>query len=257
MSNEVPNIVPIKLTEFKSKQSKYKMVGNLPTRSVICGPSGSGKGILLQNMILDIYRDCFSRIYIFSPSISVDHTWKPVKEYIEKNMKLKETDEEQFYFNEYDAEALEEIINTQHKITKYMKNQGHTKLYQILIIVDDFADNPDFARSSKLLHQLFIRGRHNMISTIVSTQKFNAISPIIRVNMTELFVFRLRNAKDLEAFLEEISAVADKKTLMAIYNLATKEEYSFLYCKLNSKTVQNMFFIKFGKRIEIETEIEN
>jgi type IV secretory pathway VirB4 component len=80
---EVPNVTPIKLTEFQTKQSKYKMVGALPTRSVICGPSGSGKGVLLQNMILDIYRDCFSRIFIFSPSIDVDHTWKPVKKYIE------------------------------------------------------------------------------------------------------------------------------------------------------------------------------
>ena len=29
------------------------------------GPSGSGKTVLLQNMILDLYNNCFSRIYIF------------------------------------------------------------------------------------------------------------------------------------------------------------------------------------------------
>jgi hypothetical protein len=252
MSDEIPIIKPIKLAEYHTKQSKYKMVGSLPTRSVICAPSGAGKTILLANMILDIYRDCFSRIYIFSPSIDVDHTWLPVKDYIENKLKLSETDDEQFYFPEYSAESLEQIISTQHKITKYMKNQGHTKLYQILIIVDDHADSPEVSRNSKLLHQLFTRGRHNKISTIVSTQKFNAISPIIRVNMTELFVFRLRNAKDLDAFLDEISAVADRKLLMEIYNLATKEEYSFLYCKLNAKTIQSMFYINFGKRIEIK-----
>ena len=71
----VPDIKPIKLKEFETKQSKYEMVPKLPFRSVILGPSGSGKTILLQNMILDIYRDCFSRIYIFSPSIDVDATW--------------------------------------------------------------------------------------------------------------------------------------------------------------------------------------
>ena len=64
MSDKVPNIQPIKLKEFDTKQSKYDMVPRLPVRSVILGPSGSGKTILLQNMILDIYRDCFSRIYI-------------------------------------------------------------------------------------------------------------------------------------------------------------------------------------------------
>jgi ABC-type transporter Mla maintaining outer membrane lipid asymmetry ATPase subunit MlaF len=61
------------------------MVPKLPCRSILVGPSGSGKSVLLTNLILDIYRGCFSRIYIFSPSIDVDSTWLPVKKYIEKN----------------------------------------------------------------------------------------------------------------------------------------------------------------------------
>ena len=76
-----PNLKPIKVKEYSSKQSKYEVCAKLPSWSVILGPSGSGKTILLQNMILDIYRDCFSRTYIFSPSIDVDQTWEPVKNY--------------------------------------------------------------------------------------------------------------------------------------------------------------------------------
>ena len=72
-------IEPIKLKEYETKQSKYDIAPKIPFRSVILGPSGSGKSILLQNMILNIYRNCFSRIYIFSPSIDVDATWSPVK----------------------------------------------------------------------------------------------------------------------------------------------------------------------------------
>ena len=109
-----------------------------------------------------------------------------------------------------------------------MKAKGHTKLYQILIVIDDFADEPAFTRQSKLLHQLYIRGRHNMISTITSTQKFNALHPIIRCNMSELYIFRLRNNKDIEAFVDECSAVHDKKTLLELYQKATKQPYSIL-----------------------------
>ena len=61
----IPKIHPIKVKEYENKQSKYEMVPKLPVRSIIVGPSGSGKTILLQNMVLDIYRDCFSRVYIF------------------------------------------------------------------------------------------------------------------------------------------------------------------------------------------------
>ena len=48
---------------------------------------------------------------------------------------------------------------------------------------------------------------------MVSTQKYRAVSNIIRVNATNLYVFRLRNAGDLEAWIDEVSAITDKKTL--------------------------------------------
>ena len=184
--NNVPKIEPIKCKEYTSKQSKYDVVGRLPLRDIILGPSEAGKGILISNMILDIYKDCFDRIYLFSPSIEVDKTWKPVKEYIEKSLKIN-PDKEKIYFDHYDAEALEKIISTQHKIAEHMKQHNFSNIYQILIVIDDFADDPVFSRHSKLLHALFTRGRHSMISTIVSTQKYRAISNIIRVNATKLF----------------------------------------------------------------------
>ena len=48
--------------------------------------------------------------YIFSPSINHDQTWEPVKQYIEEKLELHETDEERFYFDEYEPEELEKII---------------------------------------------------------------------------------------------------------------------------------------------------
>jgi len=252
MNDSVPKIEPIKVKQYEVKQSKYPQCGKLPVRSILLGPSGAGKGVLLQNMILDIYKGCFERVYIFSPSINVDVTWLPVKKYLEETINLKD-DEPPLYYDHYDSESLEKIIDTQKKITEHLKSKKETKrLFNILIIVDDFADSPDFSRKSTLLHALFTRGRHSGISTIVSTQKFTALHPIIRANATELFVFRLRNYKDLETFIEEVSALIDKKSLMQIYNLATEEPYSFLYVKLNEKKRNDMFLIRFDKKLTIE-----
>ncbi len=243
--NKVPDITPIKTKEFECKQSKYSQCSKLPMRAMICAPSGGGKTILLQNMILDIYRGCFERIYIFSPSIDIDHTWEPVKKYIERE--LKPNDKEHIYFDQYDPEALEHIIKTQHKVIEYMKEHKHTKLYGVLIVLDDWADSPEFTRQSKLLHQLYIRGRHQQISTITSTQVYKAISPIVRKNITDLFVFRLRNQADLDQIVEEVSAVHDKKTLYQLYRLATEQPYSFLYINLTAKTANDMFFHQVRK----------
>ena len=250
MKDTIPNIEPIKLKDYESKQSKYLMVAKLPMRSVLLGPSGSGKTILLVNMILDIYRDCFARVYIWSPSINVDHSWEPVKKYIEKELKIN-TSKEKLYFD-YKPEELEHVIDTQYKLIDHMKKQEYNKLYNILIVVDDFADSPSFTRHSKLLHSLYTRGRHLMISTITATQVFNALSPIIRKNITQLYVYKLRNYRDLEAVLEELSALTDKKTLLEMYNMATKEPYSFWYINLIAKRISDMFYIKFNQKLVIE-----
>ena len=51
-----PKIEPFKIKEYTVKQSNYGIVGSLPIRAVILGPSGSSKTVLLQNMILEIYK---------------------------------------------------------------------------------------------------------------------------------------------------------------------------------------------------------
>ena len=201
---------PIKVEEFDVEQSKYSQVGSLPMRSLILAPSGGGKTILIQNMKLDIYRNCFSRVYIFSPSINVDATWVPVIDYLKKNLK-QDSKKEPYLFDRYDEQALKKIIDTQHKLVSHMKANHMKKLFQILIVVDDFADDRSLVRNSQLLHSFYIRGRRTAIGAITSTQVYNLISPIMRKNATNLYVFKLRNAKDLEALLEELSALYDKK----------------------------------------------
>lgn len=125
----------------------------------------------------------------------------------------------------------------------------NNKIFSILIVVDDLADNPACSRNSKLLHSLFTRGRHSQISTIVATQKFNAPSPIIRVNASDLFVSRLRNCSDLQAFLDEVSAIAPKDVILQMYNLAVDESFSFLTVKLTSKDKNKIFLIRFDKQL--------
>jgi len=245
---KIAKIAPIKHIEYEVKQSSYHHVPQLPIRAMLCAPSGSGKSVLLSNMVLDIYKDCFNRVYIFSPSIEIDNVWKPVKEYLNKHCKDMDDKEPKLYYDEYDSEALEKIIEQQSKIIHHQKNVlKHKKLYQILIIVDDFADSPEFTRQSKLLHQLYIRGRHSCISTITSTQVYKAISPIIRKNVLSLILFRLRNYADLEAVSEEVSAVVGRKAFMKIYEFAVSEPYSFLYIDLASKQKTGMFHLRFEK----------
>ena len=110
--------------------------------------------------------------------------------------------------------------------------------------MDDFADDTNFTRKSQLLHQLYIRGRHYMISTITSTQVYKQISPIVRKNMTHLFIYRSRNYGDLEAIVEELSAIYGKNTLLQIFHEAVSEDCRFLYKCFISKDKRKMFMAR-------------
>ena len=114
-------------------------------------------------------------------------------------------------------------------------------------MIDDFADDTNVTRKSQLLHQLYIRGRHYMISTITPTQVYKQISPIVGKNMTHPFIYRLRNYNDLESIVEELSAIYDKKTLLQIYHEAISEDYSFLYVNLMCKDKRKMLMERFGR----------
>ena len=109
---------------------------------MLVGPSGSGKAVLLTNMVLDMYKGCFSRVYTWSQSIEVDSAWRPVKDYIRDHIEPKYR--EQCYFDSCGPSELEQVIKTQQKVIYYQEEQKHKYLYQILIVLDDFADDTNF-----------------------------------------------------------------------------------------------------------------
>ena len=152
--------------EYTSKQPRDPIVPRVPCTGIFLGPSKSGKTVALISAILDQYltaggESVFERIYIFSPSIEIDDSWKPVKEFIERRMGVN-TEREQVYFDKWDEGALRGIIEQQKKITRKTKELGFKKLYEILVVIDDFADQPELHRRTGdgALDTLFIRGRH-------------------------------------------------------------------------------------------------
>ncbi len=51
--------------------------------------------------------------------------------------------------------------------------------------------------------------------------------------------------------IEELAGLTGKKELLEMYNLATEEQYSFLYINLMNK-IKDMFYIRFDKKLKIE-----
>lgn len=238
-----PELKPTALKTYTYKQSRFPQAPELPTRSIVLGPSGCGKTVLLQQFVLDVYRGAFERVYVFSPTVLLDQTWQPVREYCEKHLDLQG---EECFFEDFRTDKLAEILAVQKSINQRLKDLNKRKLMGVLVIVDDFADDVSIMRggSGNVLKTLYVKGRHYGISTIIGTQKYRLLSPVLRTQATALFCFRLRSKQDLDAFIEETSAVLDKRRLLQLYKEATDAAYSFLYVNLQAKTPETMFWLR-------------
>ena len=74
------------------------------------------------------------------------------------------------------------------------------------------------------------------------------LSTALRTQATSLFVFRQRSVRDLLSFLDEYSALVDKKTLETMYNYATSKPYGFMMVDL-MRLVEQMFHANLDKRM--------
>ena len=253
-NNNIPIVKPINIPEYKYKQSKYDMVPRVPFRSIIVASSTGGKSVLIQNLLLNVYRGSFERCYIFSPSIHTDPTFYEVKKYQREVMKVDDTKED-LYFEGFNIADLQKILEQQKKVIEYQKKNKQKELFSICICIDDHSDDPKFIRYSSMLHGLFTRGRHQAVSCILSLQKYSSTAPIVRLNASSLYIFKLKNMTEVNSFIEENSALVDKKTLYEMYQQAVNDApYSFFYINCNSQDINKTFYIRFEKNFSIDDD---
>lgn len=215
---------PLKTKQFTTKQSSYEHVPPLPARFYAVAQTKSGKSNLCLNMLLDIYRDCFERIVVFSDSWHLDETYTPLKKY----MQQKGWDLNECGFAGYDDEILSNLISEQQCLIRYQKSKGQTKLWGLAIFFDDLIDSRAAMRG-KNLEILYARGRHMNISVWTTSQLYKRALNSVRMNSDSELVFRLRNGQDLDAWLTENEAIVGRDLLYDMYRRATDKPFGYLW----------------------------
>ena len=257
----MPTVEDIKNTgpQLKHKQGKTEILPRLSARIVVAGPSGVGKGVLVMQLLTnpEFYRGCFERIYYFSQSANVDGNLLGLKAYCEKE--LGQTEE--CLFSEFDEGFLRDLLTRQLRITQHLKKRaehgGPKKAMGACVVIDDFIDMPSVVRKANgILSSIAIRGRHGFVTCFYLTQKYRALGPEIRTNANALFFFRQRSRFDLEAFLEENSAIIPREQLFQMYVKATSRDHGFLYCDLMQSDPEKMFYSSLNARL-VPTDKQN
>ena len=224
---------------------------------LLAAPTFSGKSQIIQNIVLKWYRGKFARIWFFSPSVHIDPALKSLTDYLSK---MTDQKREPLMFEEFDPAKVAQICEDQRAIVESCRKRK-VKAPAVCLILDDLGDRSDLLCSRRGGHNggswlttLACRSRHLNLSVIVSVQKMNMAGLVLRANMRCMCVWRLRNQKEIDMLAEELSGFWPKEVVESIYHHATAEPYSFLFCRLDAKTREDAFWLRFESRLTPQSD---
>ena len=126
----VPIITQPKTPNYEVPQSKYEQVPRLPIRALLLGASGSWKGVLLSNRITDVYDNVFvGQTYVYGRELLI-LTLPAVKKHPGDKLKMSNTGQLHLYYDSYNPEELETVIEAQSKVVDYQKKNKQNNYFK-------------------------------------------------------------------------------------------------------------------------------
>ena len=200
----------------------------------------SGKGVLVQNIIMNpaLYHDekgdpIFDEVHYWTGSAKLDVNLEKLKRWTEDVLK-QDPEKNPAIHDGFKPQEVREVIERQRKAVRKARRESK-RVPQMLFSIDDLADDKR-TMGCQLIRELMLRGRHSMISTILSTQKMRAIDHACRLQFTALAQFAVRSLKDFQVIKEEYTAAIGPKALQEMYDIATSDTYGFLFANLKAGT---------------------
>lgn len=173
--NKIYKIEPPGTSKDGIKQPKLAedgVIAKLGASILMIGNSGSGKTVLLQNLITrkEFYGDCFQKIFICCPS--GDDILQGVDATLFDDLK----------------EAVKAIDTIQEHQKKEIAKHGCDNAHQYALILDDVVGNTEFMKSAPFLKS-FIASRHYCLTTFLCSQHLRRIPKICRLQASILYIF--------------------------------------------------------------------
>ena len=194
------------------------VIPKLNTSTILVGKSGSGKSVLLHNLLtrsefFDKYK-YFDKIFIISPTAECDD--------IQKALDLPPS----CVFTD-----LEEAATALEKIEKFqgeeIKKKGSAKAGKFCIVFDDVIGNPKLM-NHRVFTDAFIKARHFNFTVFLCSQHSKKLPKVCRLQASYLCFFAVSNT-EAETMAEEFAPPRFKKEdFMRLINDTLAEPYSFL-----------------------------
>jgi len=197
----------------------------IPFRSLVVAPSGSGKSNFITNLISLFCREkgTFDQIYIF----------------------CKSKDEPLYRFLCDKSKGLIEVHEDLEKLPPLNELKPNE---QTLIIFDDMVTD---IKKHPVISEYYIRGRKRGASLMFLSQSYYNTPKIIRQNINYCIILKLGGSRDINSLLREVSIGLTKEQLLEMYNIATKKKFDVLIINME-KSGNERYRKNFTQYFEIE-----
>lgn len=206
-----------------------------PFSLLMNGKPGSGKSTTLLNL-LNFYKGYFDNIFIWSPTIYLDESWKiAIKDKMIPGLKKENI------FRSFKETELKNIMKQIKRVNKQKKQMDKVRT---LFIFDDIINELP-RKTITSFNKLLFNHRHYMISHITLSQKYKSFPPKMRTSAFGLCLYPSDNNLERNAIIDECSGKLGKKLFEKIYDMATENKYSFLYLKPFETDINKKYFVNF------------
>jgi hypothetical protein len=187
----------------------------LPMRSIIIGPSGTGKTTAAVNLLPAI--GIWAQVIILAKNLD-----QKLYRFVAKRIA------------EFQKEGCAIQLLMIDKIAELPPLDSFSAKQNTLLIVDDFvADDP---KSLTRLDEIWMRGRGKGISPVFISQSYFKTPKMIRQNSDYIFIRKVQSALDLHRIMREYALSCTKEEMVKKYTLATKGDITnFFLIDLNTQ----------------------
>lgn len=178
-----PRTLEIRLKKFQPATMQTNRI------CVAIGKKGTGKSTLVEEIMW------------FQQNIPVGTIMSATEESNENYSRMAPP---LFIYKDFDAEALEKLINRQKKMKSMWKQNGDTLPFDhraFLLIDDCMYDKKNFR--TPLVRELFMNGRHWDLFVLITIQYLMDITPEVRTNTDYVFALKENIRKNREKMYRE------------------------------------------------------
>ncbi len=216
MNRDYSLVVP-KTSKDNIPQPKMAKDGVLPRlhfSALAVGSSGSGKSVLVYNLISKYYKDFFDIVILISPTGKTDDIQKALE--LPKNRVITDMSK---------AEKVVQMIEDTQE--EQIKKGGFESAKKVLLYFDDVIGDKIFMNSKPMINA-FVKNRHYGISCILASQYFKAVPRRMRMQSSCNFFFACAET-EMDTIAEDfLPPGVPVKHFISVLNQILSEKYQFV-----------------------------